>query len=94
MNVYINNQIQAEVQHGKELNKEYGERWMLEMQIARNMNIAAMVTVLVTFGVVIAVLLKLVKTKKIRVIEAGALVIIYIALIGWMQSLFLPCPNR
>ena len=93
MNVYINNQIQAEVQHGKELNKEYGERWMLEMQIARNMNIAAMVTVLVTFGVVIAVLLKLVKTKKIRVIEAGALVIIYIALIGWMQSLFLALPQ-
>lgn len=93
MNVYINNQIKEEVQHGNELNKEYGERWMQEMQIARNMNIAAMSTALVTFVAVVVVLLHLVKTKKVRAMEAGALVIIYIALLGWMQSFFLALPQ-
>lgn len=93
MNVYINNQIKEEVQHGKELNKEYGERWMQEMQIARNMNIAAMSTALATFVAVGIVLLHLVKTKKVRAMEAGAFVIIYIALLGWMQSFFLALPQ-
>jgi ABC-type multidrug transport system fused ATPase/permease subunit len=93
MNIYINNQTAQEVENGKSLNEEYGVRWMKEMKIARNMNIFTMGTTIIAFGIVIALLLNLVKKGKVNGFEAGAMIIIYVSLIHWMQSLFLALPQ-
>ena len=93
MNIYINNQTAREVEDGKALNDEYAKRWMHEMSFARNMNAFAKGTTIVSFGIVLGILVHLVKKGQVNAFEAGAMIIIYVSLIQWLQSLFMSLPQ-
>ena len=93
MNIYINNETKNEIQRGKKWQDDYGESWLAEMRVARNMNIVTMSTTVLTFAVAFVVIAYLMKQKKISGLIGGSLIVIYVIFINWMQSLFLSLPQ-
>ena len=93
MNIYVNDQVDQEVEKGDQWNQAYGNEWRKEMGIARNMNTINMVVPVLAFGVVLYLLIRLVKAKKINGFHAGALVIVYVSFLTWMQSLLNILPS-
>lgn len=93
MNVYINNETTNEIERGKKWQDMYGESWLSEMRVARNMNIITMSTTVLTFGVVFGIIIALMKQNKISGLMGGSLIVIYVIFINWMQSLFLALPQ-
>ena len=93
MNIYVNDQVDQEVKKGNQWNREYGKEWGKEMTIARNMNTINMIVPVLAFGAVLYILIRLVKAGKINGFHAGALVIVYVSFLTWMQSLLNILPS-
>ena len=99
LNIYINNETENEVARGKKWQNEYGESWMSEMQVARNMNLWTMSTTVVTFGIAFWLVVRLMRKKNsvgvplVQPISGVSLIVIYVIFINWMQSLYLALPQ-
>lgn len=93
MNIYVNDQVEEEVDKGDEWNSDYGKAWTKEMGIARTMNAINMALPVLSFGLVLYVALRLVKAKKMSGFHAGVLVIVYVSFLTWMQSLLNILPS-
>ena len=70
MNIYVNDQVDQEVEKGNQWNQAYGNEWRKEMGIARNMNTINMV-VPVLPGVVLYLLFGWSKRKRSTVFTPG-----------------------